>query len=70
MNHYGYFHPDLDMAMLRYSFGMDSCRDREILRNYGGPNYWHLDGCSCQPEYLIGTSKRPYRTPLLVTTTP
>ena len=50
----GYWHPDLDVARLRFNMGMDSCADREILRTYGGPNYWHLQGCGCSLNDVFG----------------
>lgn len=47
----GYGHPDLESAAWRYTLGLDNCQDREILREYGGTAYWHLDGCACDSPF-------------------
>lgn len=38
---------ELRDAEWRYTFGLDTRKDREILREMGGMRYWHLEPCEC-----------------------
>lgn len=51
---------DVFEAQLRYSFGQDSCQDREILYLAGGPGYSHLDGCGCDALDIFGAPFWPW----------
>lgn len=47
-------------AVWRYTFGLDTCKDREVLREMGGPRYWHLEKCGCDSVYGFPPSGLPF----------